>query len=143
MTSVAKLGLCRNEEVLRLFGFVRRVAVQAANIVARVRRCREVSLFVILTVTTQAAGVRILLRHRLETNDLGYVPSAFHVGGSRTMTGFAAVPIVQGGLEVWSVFEIVLVQVLMAGLAGINTHILPRRLVGRCSVFFLRAGKKR
>jgi hypothetical protein len=59
------------------------------------------------------------------------------------MTGFAAVPIVQGGLEVWSVFEIVLVQVLMAGLAGINTHILPRRLVGRCSVFFLRAGKKR
>jgi hypothetical protein len=52
MTSIAKLGLCLNEEVLRLFGVVRRVAVQAANIVARVRRRGEVPLLVLFTVAT-------------------------------------------------------------------------------------------
>jgi hypothetical protein len=102
-----------------------------------------VSLLVILTVATQATGIRILLRHRLETNNLGYVAAAFHVGGSRTMTGFAAVPILQGSLEVWSVFEIFLVQVFVAGLAGINTSVLPCSLLGRRGVFFLRAGKER
>jgi hypothetical protein len=37
MTSVTEVGLCSNEEMLRLFGVMRRVAVQASNIVVRVR----------------------------------------------------------------------------------------------------------
>jgi len=60
MTSVAEIGLCLNEEVLRFFGVVRRVAVQAANIVARMRRCGEVALLVLFAVTTQAAGAGVL-----------------------------------------------------------------------------------
>ena len=36
MTSVAETGLCSNEEVLRFFSVMRRVAVQASNVVARV-----------------------------------------------------------------------------------------------------------
>ncbi len=36
MTSVAEAGLCSNEEMLRFFSVMRRVAVQAPNIVARV-----------------------------------------------------------------------------------------------------------
>ena len=44
MTSVAEAGLCSNQEMLRFFGVVRRVAVQTSNIVARVSRCREVPL---------------------------------------------------------------------------------------------------
>ena len=52
MTSVTEVGLCTNEEMLRFFGVVGRVAVQAANIVARVRRCREVPLLVLFTVAT-------------------------------------------------------------------------------------------
>jgi hypothetical protein len=52
MTSIAEFGLCLSEKVLRLFGVVLRVTVEAANIVARVRRCREVSLLVLFTVTT-------------------------------------------------------------------------------------------
>jgi hypothetical protein len=63
MTSVAEFGLRRNQEVLRLFCVVGRVAVQAPNIVARVRRRGKVSLLMILTVATQAAGVGVLLRH--------------------------------------------------------------------------------
>ena len=60
MASIAEFGLCRNEKVLRLFGVVRRVAVQAANIVARMRRCGEVALLVLFAVTTQAAGAGVL-----------------------------------------------------------------------------------
>ena len=52
MTSIAELGLCLSEKVLRLFGVVRRVTVEAANIVAGVRGCREVSLLVLFTMTT-------------------------------------------------------------------------------------------
>ena len=63
VTSVAEFGLRRNQEVLRLFCVVGRVAVQAPNIVARVRRRGKVSLLMILTVATQAAGVGVLLRH--------------------------------------------------------------------------------
>jgi len=98
---------------------------------------------VILTVTTQAAGVGVLLRHRLETNDLGHIPAAFNMRGSGTVTGFAAVTVVQRRLEVGCILELRLVQVFVAGLAGIDTNVLPCPLVGRCGVFFLRAGKKR
>ncbi len=37
MTSVAEVGLCSNEEMLRFFSVMGRVAIQASNIVARVR----------------------------------------------------------------------------------------------------------
>ena len=63
MTSIAELGLCLSEKVLRLFCVVGRVAVQAPNVVARVRRRGKVSLLMIFTVATQAAGVGVLLRH--------------------------------------------------------------------------------
>src|SRR5580765_4282415 len=106
------------------------------------RRRGEVSLLMTFTVATQAAGVGVLLRHRLEANDLGYIPAAFHVGSSWTVTGFAAVPVFQGGLEVWSVFEVLLVQLLVAGLTGINTNVLRCPLVGRCGILFLLAGSK-
>ena len=36
MTSVAEAGLCSNEEMLRFFSVMRRMAVQASNVVARV-----------------------------------------------------------------------------------------------------------
>jgi hypothetical protein len=37
MTSIAKAGLCLNEKMLGFFGVMRRVAIQAPNVVARVR----------------------------------------------------------------------------------------------------------
>ncbi len=64
MTSVAEIRLCSNQEMLRFFGVMRRVAIQAPNIVARVRRRGEVPLLMFFAVATQATGIGILLRHR-------------------------------------------------------------------------------
>jgi hypothetical protein len=130
MTSIAELGLCLNEEVLRLLGVVRRVAVQAANIVARVRRCREVSLLVLFTVTTQATGVGILLRHRRKANDLGNIPSAFYVRGSGTVTRLTTVSVVQRSFEMRCALEVIFVQLFMTGLASVNSNILSCFLLG-------------
>jgi hypothetical protein len=138
MTSIAKLGLSLNEEVLRLFGVVRRVAVQAANIVARVRRRGEVPLLMLFTVTTQATGVGILLRHRREADDLGHVPAAFYVRGSGAVTGLTSVPVVERRFEMRCVFEVFLVQVLVTGLTSVNSDILGLRLLGWGATVFLR-----
>jgi len=62
------------------------------------------------------------------------------MGGTWTVTGFAAVPVQQGGLEVRSIFEVLLVQVLVAGLAGISANVLPCSLFGRFGILFLLAG---
>jgi hypothetical protein len=143
MTSVAEIGLCSNKQVLLFLGVMRRVAVQASNIVARVRRRGKVSLLMIFTVATQAARVGVLRRHRLEANDLGHVPPAFHVCGPGTVTGLAAVTVVQRRLEVRRVFEVLFVQVFVAGLANVYPNVLSRLLGSRRSMFFLRARKKR
>jgi hypothetical protein len=50
MTSVTKVGLCSNQEMVRFFGVVRRVAVQTPNIIARVSRCRKVPLLMFCRV---------------------------------------------------------------------------------------------
>ena len=85
----------------------------------------EVSLLMIFTVATQAAGVGVLLRHRLEANDLGHIPAAFYVGGPGTVTGFATMSVFEGGLKVGCVLEVLFVELFMTGLAGVNANILP------------------
>jgi hypothetical protein len=50
MTSVAKIGLCPNQQVLWLFGVVRRVAVQTADIVTGVYRSGEMPLCMAVAV---------------------------------------------------------------------------------------------
>jgi hypothetical protein len=141
MTSVAEGGLCPNEEMLRFFGMMRRVAVQAPNIVARVRRPREVPLFMFCTVATQATGIGILFRHRLETNDLAHIAAAFHVRGSGTVTGLTTVSVVQRCLEMRCGFEVLFVQVFMTGLASVNSDILRCPLLRRDTAAFLRGDK--
>jgi hypothetical protein len=97
----------------------------------------------IFTVATQAAGVGVLLRHRLEANNLGHIAAALYVRGSGTVTGLAAVTVMQGGLEVRCVFEVLLVQVFVAGLANIYPNVLARLLGSGRNIFFLRACKQR
>jgi hypothetical protein len=48
---------------------VRRVTVEAANIIASVWRGRKVPLFVLLPVAAQAARIGVLFRNRLEADD--------------------------------------------------------------------------
>jgi len=76
VASVAELGLRRSEQVFRFFGIVRRVTIQAANIAAGMGRAGEVTLLMFLPVTTQAAHIRVLPRHRFKTDDLACIPAA-------------------------------------------------------------------
>ena len=124
VASVAELWLRCSEQVLRFFGIVRGVTIQAADIAAGMGRAGEVPLLMFLTVTTQAVRIRVLPRHRFKTDDPAYIPAAFDMRGAGTMTGLATVPVVHSGLEVWSPFELVRVQILVAGLAGIAPNIL-------------------
>src|ERR1700758_558600 len=61
MTPITEIGLRPYQQMLGILGMMRRVAVQAANIVARVCRCREVPLLLLFTVATQATSVGVLL----------------------------------------------------------------------------------
>ena len=79
VAAVAKIRLRLCQQMIWLFGVVRRVAIQAANIVAGMRRRREVPLLQSLPMTTQATRARLLCRESRKTDDLGDVPSAFHV----------------------------------------------------------------
>ena len=76
-----------------------------------------------LSVATQAVRIRILPRHGLETDDLAYVTAALDMGGPGTMAGLAPVSIVHSGLEMWSPFELIRVQSLVACFASIAPNI--------------------
>jgi hypothetical protein len=132
--------VCPNEEMLRFFGVMRRVAIQAPNIVARVRGRGEVPLFLFCTVAAQATGIGILFRHRLETNDLAHIAGALYVRGSGTVTGLTTVSVVQGGLEMRRAFEVLFVKVFMTGFADVDSDVLVCLLLARGAAVFLRGG---
>ena len=92
-------------------------------------------------MATQAMSVDVLRRHCLEACDLRYVSTAFHVQRSRPMAGLTTVSVVQRGFEVWGVFEILFVQVLVTGLADIDSNVLRCVLSGRRGVLYLLAGR--
>ena len=62
MTAVAKSGLRLNQQMFRFRGVMRRVAVETTDVVAGVRRTREVPLLVIFTVASQATSACLLAR---------------------------------------------------------------------------------
>jgi hypothetical protein len=140
MTSVAEVGLGSNEKMFRFFGVMRRMAIQAPYIVARVSRRGEVPLLVFCPVAAQATGIGILLRHRLEANDLRNIPAAFYVRGSGTVTGLTTVPVVQRGLEMRSVLEVLFVELFMTGFASVDSGIFRCLLLGGSAALFLRGG---
>src|SRR5436309_1741269 len=89
------------------------------------------------SVATQATGVGIVLRHLLEANDLGHIPTAFYVRGSGTVTGLTTVFVMQSCLEMRCILEVLFVELFMTGLASVDSNIL-RGLRG--SALFLRGG---
>ena len=104
-----------------------RMTVEAPNVVASVHRRREVALLMGFSVTTQAAFIDFLLRQRFETDDLADIASAVDVLGSGTMTGFAAVFIMQCGLKVRSSLKVFLIEVFVTSFTGIGADIFRRR----------------
>jgi len=53
------------------------------------------------------------------------------------MTRFTTVAVVQSGFEMGGVFEVVFVEVFMAGLASVAPDVLGRILLGGSTVVFL------
>lgn len=119
MAAVAESGLRLNQQVFRFLGVMRRVAVQTTDGVASVRRTREVPLFVLFAVATQATSAGFLPRKVLETDNLGDIATALYMFRSGAVTGFAAVPTLQGGLEVRRGLEVIFVEIFVARLASI------------------------
>src|SRR5579864_3242581 len=91
-------------------------------------------------MAAQATGIGVLLGHRLEANNFGYIPAAFYVRGSGTVTGLTTVSIVQRSFEMRCVFEILFVQIFMTGLASVDSDILRCLLLGGSGALFLRGG---
>ncbi|MGC1619094.1 MAG: hypothetical protein WA765_11465 [Candidatus Acidiferrum sp.] len=93
MACEAKLGLGLDEQKLRFFCVVGRMAGNAADVILRVDRVDDVHVLRAAGMTGQAARVDLLCRGLLECEDLGLVPAAVNVGLARTMAAFAAVPL--------------------------------------------------
>ena len=116
-------------------GVVRRVAIQAPYIIARVGRCGEVPLLMLCSVASQATRIGILLRHLLEANNLGHISAAFYMRGSGTVTGLTTVSVMKSCLEMRCVLEVLFVELLMTGLASVDSDILRCLLLGGSALF--------
>ena len=105
--------------MLRLLGVMGRMAIQTANVVAVVWRLRKVVLLVRLAMAAQASGAGLFPRQILEADDLADIAASRHMGRPGSVAGFATMAVFQRGLEVRSTFELVLVHIFMACLAGV------------------------
>jgi hypothetical protein len=142
VAAITQIGLSPHQQMLWFLGMMRRVAIQAAHVIAGVRRTRKVPLFIIFTVTGQASRARLLPRQSLKTDDLADVTSARYVFGSRAVAGFTTMSTLQRGLEVRGALEIVLVKVLMTSFAGVAASIPSTGLIGGGYTFLLFAKYK-
>lgn len=120
------------------------MAVETADIIARMGRAAEVCLLAGISVTAQAAPASLLPRQLLEADDLGKVSPTRHMFSPWSMTRFASVTIFQCGLEVRGVLEALRQELLVASLAGVGTRVLVTGHGGRsCRCAFLRIAASR
>src|SRR5215471_7775017 len=142
VAAIAQLRRLLLHEELTFLGMVWRVTVEATNAVCQVRGTVVIALVasVLMTAQTALAGVR--RRSVLKGINLCLVPAAVHVLLARAVASFTPMPFhslvrfqlpLHGGGEVCRAFEI-RIDVLMACLAGIGTHILSR--IGRRNICF-------
>ena len=79
MARIALRGLFLNEQMLRLFRMMWRMAVKTTHGIAGVGRTGEMLVFQVLTMTTETARTGFFARQSLETDDFGGIASASHV----------------------------------------------------------------
>ena len=134
MARVTELRRLSLHQVLALRGEVRRVAINARDAVGQVHRAVIVSMLFGVLVAAKAPSAGLLQRGVFKCKDFGFVAAAVDVLFPRTMASLAAMPLhafvrvelrVNGGGEVGGSGEIG-IEVLVAGLAGIGTHVKCR-----------------
>jgi hypothetical protein len=131
VAAVTEFRLPSRQQKFRLLRMMRGVAIQATDIVIRMRRRLAVTLLMFLRMTAEAALIGFGPGELGKTHDLLAIATALHVRPTRPVAGFTSVTIGFGGLEVSRHLE-VLVEILVTGLAGFHARIL--RLHGRCRV---------
>jgi hypothetical protein len=157
VTRVTELRGFRLHQKLTLLRIMGRVAINAGNAVGQVHRTVIVPMLFVVLVAAQAASAGLLRRGVLKGEDFGLVAPAIYVLLSRAVASLAAMPLhalvrvefaIHGGSEVRGGGEI-RIDVFVAGLAGIGTHIesgigrrnigfdLLRRLGMLCGVLFV------
>src|SRR5215467_4842644 len=70
---VAEFRLLFGQQMLRLFGMVRGMAIEAADIVVRMCRNGKMSLLVVFGMAAQTASASLLLRQQLKADDFANI----------------------------------------------------------------------
>src|SRR5271156_6717305 len=134
VTRETKFRRLRLHQELALLGIMRRMTIEAAYAVCQVRRAVIVPMLFGVLVAAQAAGAGLLRCGVLKGKDFRLVAAAVDVLFPRAVTSLAAMPLhafvrvelrVHGSGEVGRSGE-TLVNVLVAGLASIGTHVKRR-----------------
>jgi hypothetical protein len=132
MAGKAKLRLRFDEQKLRFFGVVRRMAGDATNVVLQMHRIDRVHVLRSAGMAIQAARADLLRRRALESENLGLVSSAVDVRLPRTVTAFASLPRrsflrIQSRYKVRRIFkmleEILGWHVCVTGLARLGAYV--------------------
>ena len=141
MTAVTKLGLFLNQQILRLLSEMGRVAVEASDVAIAMGRLAEVSLLLAGSMATEATCARLLARETLEADDLADVPAPIDVSGARPVTVLTTVLAFFQEREVARTFKVLVVNIVMAGLAGVRSDVRTRRRIrstlARCRLHLL------
>ena len=127
---VAELRLRFGQKKLFCFRMVWRMAGNATDVILRVYRVDGVHVLRAPGVARHAARIDFLGRSVLEGEDFGYVPAARYVVGTGAVATFATLVRrtafgIESSLPVRRFFPAI-VDFLVAGLAGLRTHILRR-----------------
>src|SRR5580704_4948314 len=134
VTGETKFRRLRLHQKLAFLGFMRRMTIEATYAVCQVHRAVIVPVLFGVLMASQAAGTGLLRRGVLKGKDFGLIAAAVDVLFPRAMTSLTAIPLrafvrvefrVHGGGEVSCRGEM-RVDVLVAGLAGIGTHVKRR-----------------
>lgn len=130
VAGIAKLRLIHGQQAALRFGMVGGMAAQAAYIVFRVGGAQEVGMLIAVVVATQAAFTRLFRAEVLEADDLADIAAAGHVLGPGSVAVLAAMFPVLQQCVVGRSRELLVVQVLVASLAGVRAYVLPRFIAG-------------
>ena len=85
MARITLRGFFLDEQMLRLFRMMWRMAVKTTHGIAGVGRTGEMLVFQVLTMTTETARTGFFPRQALESDDFGGIASASHVFRSRAV----------------------------------------------------------
>jgi hypothetical protein len=127
MAPIAKLGLGFYEQKIRIFAVMRRMAGDATDVIFRMLRVDGIHVLRTAGMAGQAPGVDFLGRVFAKNENLRFVAAARDVSRTGTVTILAAVlrdPAFLVRLLPVRAFLPAIVEVFMASLAGLRSHIL-------------------